>query len=201
MILSIPVSLNQMLKSHSPLVLLLSWPKLCVQNPLTWGLLLTFTLLLLRGICLWVKEYFLSVGGELCPGRGPSPLPSWGSPCFSSPPIPSSSLYTPEVFRSLPQHSAHVRSLINQRQASTGGQGQYSVRCPLRRSYISLFWFTWAKKRPRVRHERDGTERERRGGISASFSLLFPPLSTLSIRLSVHFQLVYGRDDRSQEYI
>ncbi len=131
----------------------------------------TFTLLLLRGICPWVKVYFLSVGGELCPGHGPSPLPSWGSPCFSSPPIPSSSLYTPEVFRSLPQHSAHVRSLINQRQASTGGQGQYSVRCPLRRSYISLFWFTWAKKRPRVRHERDETERERRGGISASLSL------------------------------
>ncbi len=182
--------------TSEPLVLLLSWSKFSVQNPLTWELLLTFTcftVLLLRDICPWVKVSFLSVSGELCPGRGPSPLPSWGGPCFSSPPIPSSSLYTPEVFRSLPQHSAHVRTLINQRQASTGGQGQYSVRCPLRRSYISLFWFTWAKKRPRVRHERDETEKERRGGISASFSLLFPPLSALSIRLSVHFQIAYGK--------
>lgn len=38
-------------------------------------------------------------------------------PCFSSVRAPSSSLSTPEVFRSLPQHSACVRTLINQRQA------------------------------------------------------------------------------------
>lgn len=54
---------------------------------------------------------------------------------------PSSSLATPEVFRSLPQHSACVRTLINQRQtrALVQQQALYSPHGPLKRSYISLF--------------------------------------------------------------
>lgn len=59
---------------------------------------------------------------DWCSGCQPSPLlssPEALCPCFSSVRAPSSSLSTPEVFRSLPQHSACARTLINQRQAQT----------------------------------------------------------------------------------